>query len=165
MPNLYLECVVKSAKIPEKKTDHAACYDVRANVDRRKIKYYRATNMPQNHLCYGTYQLYPLERALIPTGWKMCCDPGWKIEVAPRSGTSLKLGVSLVNSIGIIDADYRDEAMLLVINLGTQIININEGDRIAQLSVEKVNDVNVIVGPLPATDSNRDGGLGHTGSK
>lgn len=163
MANLYLEQVTSGAIVPEKKTDHAACYDVHANVDCRKIHYYRASNNKQIQLCYGTHKLYPGERALIPTGWKMCCDPGWKIEVAPRSGTSLKYGVTLINSTGILDADFRDEAMLLVVNLGSQIIDIIDGERIAQLSLEEVHDVNIILGKLPATDSNRTGGMGSTG--
>lgn len=165
MVNLYIERVTKNAKLPEKKTDDAACYDIRANIDCRKINFFRSSNVMQTQLCYGTHQLYPGERAMIPTGLKMCCDKGWKIIISPRSGSAIKLGVTLINCNGILDADFRDEAMLLMVNHSNHVIDINHDDRIAQLSLEKVYDVNIILGELPKTDSNRKGGMGHTGDK
>lgn len=163
MPNLYLEKVTRNAPVPERKTTHAACYDIRADIENRTIIFYRSTNLRQIEICHGIHQLYPGERALIPTGWKMCCDPNWKIELAPRSGISLKVGVTLINSTGILDADYRDEAMVILVNHGAKTVNINDRDRIAQLSLEKVYDFNMVFGKLPATNSNRKGGMGHTG--
>ena len=87
----------------------------------------------------------------------------WKIELAPRSGEAIKRGLTLINAIGIVDADFRHEAMLLVVNHGSSVINIRDGMRIAQLSLERVEDVNIILGILPSVESNRDGGFGSTG--
>ena len=100
---------------------------------------------------------------MIPTGWRMCCDPGWKIEFAPRSGKSIKEGLTLINAIGIVDADFRHEAMLLVVNAGYETIEITHEERIAQLSLEQVFHVDIVEGPLPDIESDRNGGFGSTG--
>jgi len=167
MPNLYLERVTNSASVPVRKTEHAACYDIQANLINRNVKFYRHGNNAQTELYNGKYKIYPGERVLIPTGWKMCCDSDYKIEIAPRSGNAIKQGLTLINAIGIIDADYRDEVMLLMINHGHQVIEITDGMRLGQLSLERVEEVNMVIciDELPKTDSNRMGGLGHTGDK
>ena len=69
----------------------------------------------------------------------------------------------MINCIGILDADYRHEVMVLVQNTSLEIVNIKDGDRIAQLSLEVANPINFIEGELPAIESNRYGGFGHTG--
>lgn len=163
MANLYIERVTNSAKVPEKKTTHAACYDVRANLVNRIVKVFKGgINKGRVELIKKRIKLAPGDRAMIPTGWKMCCDPGWKIELVPRSGKSIKFGVTLINCTGVVDADFRQEAMLLVVNLSNELITITDEERIAQLSLEVVNDVNVVIGNLPDIDSNRIGGMGST---
>lgn len=162
--NLYIEPVTNEARLPEKKTDHAACYDIRLNLVNRNITYIRGSGESQTLMAKKSYEIYPGERALLPTGLKMCCDPGWKIEVAPRSGNAFKLGITLINAIGVLDADYRDEAMLLIVNHGNNAVTLKDGERFAQLSLEVVNDVNLIVGKLPKTESNRVGGIGSSGN-
>jgi len=164
MPKLYLEKTRTDAIVPAKATDDAACYDIHADLMGRKIKSYLSGSVifGDPTIKNGILKLTPGERALVPTGWKMCCDPGWKIEIAPRSGNAIKKGLSLINCIGIIDSDYRDEVMLLIVNHSDWPVEVNHGERIAQLSLEKVNDIEMLIGLLPDTDSNRDGGMGST---
>lgn len=163
MPNLYLKRHTSSAKLPTMGTDFSACYDLYANIQNRLITYHPEGRRPVQERCETFFHLFPGERALIPTGFYMCTDPGWKIEIAPRSGNAINMGLSLINCIGIVDSDYRHEAMILVINHGSDMINIKDEMRIAQLSVEKVNKINILLcEDLPDSNSNRDGGLGST---
>ena len=162
MQNLYLERVTNSARVPTKATDFSACHDIYADLNNRKIILFPSNGNSKRVLVKSIYNILPSERVMIPTGFKMCCDPGWKIELAPRSGNAIKLGMSLINCTGIVDADYRDEAMILIVNHSNQPVKVTDGMRIAQLSLEKVTDVNIVLGPLPKIDSNRSGGMGST---
>lgn len=161
--NLYLERVTEAAKLPESQTTHSACFDVFCDLQGRIVETFsvhgkHAVKTNQN------IKLYPGDRAMIPTGWKMSCDPGWKIELAPRSGNAIKRGITLINSIGIVDADFSAEVMLLIVNLNTtDVVTIEHGERLAQLSLEKVHPANMIIGKLPGLESNRAGGFGSTG--
>lgn len=159
--NLYLEQISSEATEPLRATDGSACYDLSADLIMRDIKVWGIGD--------GTIsvddELYlsPGERALIPTGWKMCCDQGYRIAIYPRSGLSIKHGISLINCVGVIDSDYRDEVMLTVVNHGKKKFKIKHGDRLAQFAVEPVQLVRREIGKLPPTQSNRDGGFGSTG--
>lgn len=103
----------------------------------------------------------PLGRALIPTGFALALPDGYEAQVRPRSGLALRSGLTLLNSPGTIDADYRDEVKILVINLGERPVQIRRGDRIAQLVVAPVTRVRwQEVERLEPTG--RAGGFGHT---
>jgi dUTP pyrophosphatase len=106
--------------------------------------------------------LAPLERTLVPAGFALALPAGFEAQIRPRSGLALKHGVTLVNSPGTIDADYRGEVQLAIINLGAEPVTIRHGDRIAQMVVQRVSRVSwEEVDELPA--SARDaGGFGHT---
>jgi dUTP pyrophosphatase len=106
--------------------------------------------------------LAPLERMLVPAGFALALPAGFEAQIRPRSGLALKHGVTLVNSPGTIDADYRGEVQLAIINLGAEPVTIRHGDRIAQMVVQRVSRVSwEEVDELPA--SARDaGGFGHT---
>lgn len=106
--------------------------------------------------------LAPLERALVPAGFALALPVGFEAQIRPRSGLALKHGVTLVNSPGTIDSDYRGEVQLAVINLGAEPVTIRHGDRIAQMVIQRVPRVRwEEVDELPA--SARDaGGFGHT---
>ncbi|TMA59427.1 MAG: dUTP diphosphatase, partial [Deltaproteobacteria bacterium] len=80
----------------------------------------------------GDLTIPPLGRALIPTGFALALPQGYEAQVRPRSGLALRSGLTLLNTPGTIDADYRDEVQILVINLGDQPVRICRGDRIAQ---------------------------------
>lgn len=104
------------------------------------------------------------EIALIPTGFAMAIPEGFEAQIRPRSGLAVKHGIGLINSPGTIDADYRGEVKLAVINLGPASYTIRRGDRIAQMIIQKVVQVkSEIVEQLDETRRS-DGGFGHTGT-
>jgi dUTP pyrophosphatase len=109
------------------------------------------------------FELAPLERRLVPTGIRMAIPLGYEGQVRPRSGLALKHGVSMVNTPGTIDSDYRGEIGVLLINLGAETVRFNQGDRIGQLVICPVVRAELI--PVPALpDTERgEGGFGSTG--
>jgi dUTP pyrophosphatase len=103
------------------------------------------------------------KRCLIPTGFAIELPTGYEGQVRPRSGLALREGLSLVNSPGTVDADYRGEVGVIAINLGSQPINIQRGDRIAQLVIAPIIQVELEeCSHLSETERGR-GGFGHTG--
>jgi len=107
--------------------------------------------------------LSPGQRAFIPTGIRVAIPPGFEGQVRPRSGLALKHGIALVNSPGTIDADYRGEIRIVIINLGSEEFTINRGDRIAQLVVAPVVRVSWRLVERLADTERGEGGFGHTG--
>jgi len=109
------------------------------------------------------FVLAPGERTLLPTGLAMEIPPGYEGQVRPRSGLALKKGLALVNSPGTIDADYRGEIGIIIINHGDEPVEIMPGDRVAQLIIAPVTRA-VLVEVDGLNDSGRNsGGFGHTG--
>ncbi len=110
-----------------------------------------------------TVTLAPGERALVPTGIRIALPPGYEAQVRPRSGLAVRHGISMVNTPGTIDADYRGEIRVILINHGQEPFSVNRGDRIAQLVVAPVaHAVWEECGNLPPTPRG-EGGFGHTG--
>ena len=104
------------------------------------------------------------ERCLIPTGIAVAIPTGFEIQVRPRSGLAINHGITLVNSPGTIDADYRGEIKIIVINHGRDVFEIKPGDRIAQLVVAPVVQAQLVeVSDLDSTERGS-GGFGHTGN-
>ena len=113
----------------------------------------------------GEVEIAPGERRLVPTGVAIALPSGYEGQVRPRSGLALKSGLTLVNSPGTIDADYRGEIAAVMINLGTEPVRIRRGDRIAQLVVQRIPVVSLIESEsLPETVRGA-GGFGHTGDR
>lgn len=107
--------------------------------------------------------LAPGERRLIPTGIRIALPDGYEAQIRPRSGLAIRHGISMVNSPGTVDSDYRGVVQVLLINLGQEPFPIRRGDRIAQLVVAPVVRVRWIeTAELPATERG-DGGFGHSG--
>lgn len=105
----------------------------------------------------------PGEIKMLPTGFAVAIEPGYEIQVRPRSGLAIKHGITVVNSPGTIDADYRGEVKIGLINLGREAFTINRGDRIAQLVLAPVCRAAIeVVKELDAT-VRQAGGFGHTG--
>jgi dUTP pyrophosphatase len=109
--------------------------------------------------------LQPMERVLVPTGLSIAMPENWEAQIRPRSGLAIKQGLTCLNTPGTVDADYRGEIKVILINLSTEIQTINDGDRIAQMvfmQVEKVNwhEVNDLEETLRGA-----GGFGHTGKQ
>lgn len=101
--------------------------------------------------------------ALVPTGFAMALPDGYEAQIRPRSGLAVRHGIGLINSPGTIDADYRGEVKIALINLGDRAYTIQRGDRIAQMVIQQICRVHLaIVDDLPATERNQ-GGFGHTG--
>ena len=101
--------------------------------------------------------------ALIPTGFAMAIPQGFEAQIRPRSGLAVKHGIGLINSPGTIDADYRGEVKIAVINLGHAAYTVHRGDRIAQMVINRVHRLRTVrVDNLSKTERN-EGGFGHTG--
>ena len=130
--------------LPEYETPHAAGLDLRANLD-------------------AAVTLGSLERALIPTGLFIELPAGYEAQIRPRSGLAIKYGISIVNSPGTIDSDYRGEIKVILINLSAEPFTIADGERICQMVVAKhervewkqTNELNETI--------RGEGGFGHTG--
>ena len=130
--------------LPAYETEHAAGMDLRAAV-------------------IDPIVIPPGGRALIPTGLRIAVPPGYEAQIRPRSGLALKHGITLPNTPGTIDADYRGEIRVILLNLGDEPFSIQRGDRIAQLIVAPVARVRW-AGVDRLSDTRRgDGGFGHTG--
>jgi dUTP pyrophosphatase len=109
-------------------------------------------------------ELRPLERRLVHTGIRMAIPPGYEGQVRPRSGLALKKGVSMVNTPGTIDSDYRGEIMCLLINLSAESVKLDKGERIAQLVVVPVSQADLVVVEELDDTVRGEGGFGSTGS-
>ena len=132
--------------LPQYATPLSAGMDLRANID-------------------APITLRPLERCLIPTGLFIALPPGYEAQVRPRSGLALKEGITVLNSPGTIDADYRGELMVLLINFSDTDFVINDGERIAQMVVARHEQIEFqLVDELDDTERGA-GGYGHTGVK
>lgn len=130
--------------LPEHQTTHAAAVDLRANIDQ-------------------PITLESLQRTLVPTGLFISLPPGYEAQIRPRSGLALKHGISLVNAPGTIDADYRGEIGVIVINLSSEPFVIQDGERIAQMVISRHERIAwEEVNELDETDRGA-GGFGHTG--
>ena len=147
MKPIELKIVNTSANaLPQYATPGSSGMDIRANLDSPKT-------------------LQSLERALIPTGIFIEIPHGYEVQVRPRSGLASKQGITCLNTPGTIDADYRGEIKIILINLSAQEQVIQHGDRIAQLVVQKVEQaIWKPVEELEATERNA-GGFGHTGKQ
>lgn len=142
---MELEIINKSKHpLPQYATRSSAGLDLRANLD-------------------VTLTLEPLERKLIPTGLFIALPEGMEAQIRPRSGLAFKEGITVLNSPGTIDADYRGELKVLLVNLSNQIVQIHDGDRIAQMVVARYEHTTLLeVLSLPDTIRGI-GGFGSTG--
>ena len=107
--------------------------------------------------------LQPLERRLIPTGLYIALPEGYEAQVRPRSGLALKHGITVLNSPGTIDSDYRGELMVLLINLSQNPFTVNDGERIAQLVIARHEQAVLTAVEVLYKTERGAGGYGHTG--
>lgn len=132
--------------LPAYATGQSAGMDLRANID-------------------APVTLKPLERKLIPTGLYIALPPGYEAQVRPRSGLALKKGITVLNSPGTVDADYRGEIGVLLVNLSQEEFVVNDGERIAQMIIARHETAEFVeVEALDETERGA-GGYGHTGVK
>jgi dUTP pyrophosphatase len=132
--------------LPQYATPQSAGMDLRANLD-------------------APVTLRPMERRLIPTGLHIALPVGYEAQVRPRSGLALKKGITVLNSPGTIDADYRGEIGVLLINLSGEDFVVNDGERIAQMVIARHEQGQFV--PVEVLDETErgEGGYGHTGVK
>ncbi len=145
MSKVKVKIVNKSSNpLPSYGTDGAAGMDIRANLASQLI-------------------LKPLERSLIPTGLFIELPEGYEAQIRPRSGLAINHGLTCLNSPGTIDADYRGEIKIILINLSQEQQTVYHGDRIAQMVVHQVERVKWKEVEEVNTTKRNDGGFGHTG--
>lgn len=130
--------------LPEYATDLSAGQDLRANISEDVV-------------------IRPLERMLIPTGLFIALPEGYEAQIRPRSGLAFKYGVTVLNSPGTIDADYRGEIKVLLINLSSEPFVVKDGERIAQMVIAKHEKVSYELVETLEDTIRSDGGFGHTG--
>jgi dUTP pyrophosphatase len=145
MPSVYVKIINQSnGPLPAYATVGAAGMDIRAALQSPVV-------------------LQPLERILIPTGLFIELPLGYEAQIRPRSGLAIKQGITCLNTPGTIDADYRGEIKIILINLSNEAQTVRPADRIAQMVVHPVEQVQwQVVEALEATTRN-EGGFGHTG--
>jgi len=143
-PTVRVRRLRDSARIPAYQSEHAAGMDLCADLD-------------------APLFMAPRERRAVATGIALEIPPGYEGQVRPRSGRALAEGLALVNSPGTIDADFRGEVKILLVNLGERAIEIRPGDRIAQLVVAPVSRVAIVEVENLEPTSRGSGGFGHTG--
>ncbi|NLJ42262.1 MAG: dUTP diphosphatase [Bacteroidales bacterium] len=133
-------------KLPEYSTEHAAGMDIRANLDEDIV-------------------LEPMKRALVKTGLYIEIPVGYEAQIRPRSGLAIKKGITVLNSPGTIDADYRGEVCIILINLSEENFVIKDGERICQMVISSHEKAEwVQVEELVQTERG-EGGFGHTGKE
>jgi dUTP pyrophosphatase len=110
-------------------------------------------------------QLEPMQRALIPTGLFIAIPENWEVQIRPRSGLAIKQGLTCLNTPGTIDADYRGEIKVILINLSNEVQTIKDGDRIAQMVFQKVEKANWELALQLDNTERGAGGFGHTGKQ
>lgn len=135
-----------SNPLPQYATAGSAGMDIRANL-----------SSPVN--------LLPMERSLIPTGLFIELPDGYEAQIRPRSGMAIKQGITCLNSPGTVDADYRGELKIILINLSNTVQQINHGERIAQMVIAKAEKAALVLVEQLNNTQRGEGGFGHTGSK
>lgn len=142
---MQVKIINKSAHpLPQYATEYSAGMDIRANLDKQVI-------------------LAPLQRMLIPTGLFIELPHGYEAQIRPRSGLAIKNGITVLNSPGTIDADYRGEIQVILINMSEQDFVIEDGERICQMVITKYEKVSWNQVDILEDSRRGDGGFGHTG--
>jgi dUTP pyrophosphatase len=145
MSKLQVKIINQSSNpLPEYSTTGSAGMDLRANLEAPVV-------------------LKPLERSLIPTGLFIELPEGYEAQVRPRSGLAIKQGLTCLNSPGTVDADYRGEVKIILINLSQEPQTIQHGDRIAQMVIHSVSQVAWEAVASISSTARNEGGFGHTG--
>jgi dUTP pyrophosphatase len=145
MDNIKVKIINSSLnELPAYGTPYSAGMDVRANLDE-------------------PMEIKPMQRVLVPTGLRVQLPQGYEMQLRPRSGLALKHGITLVNTPGTIDADYRGEIGVILINLSDTTFTVNNGDRICQMVITNYTHVDWIATDSIDETARGEGGFGHTG--
>ncbi len=146
MQTVQVNIVNTSANpLPEYATAGSAGMDIRANLKE-------------------SVTLKPMERSLVPTGLFIELPDGYEAQIRPRSGMAIKQGITCLNSPGTVDADYRGELKVILINLSSSAQVINQGDRVAQMVIAKTEKAALVLVEQLNSSQRGEGGFGHTGT-
>jgi dUTP pyrophosphatase len=160
--------ISEKAKLPTLGTPNSACLDLSFCGHSRRLRVYDpyGDNFDRNiDPIDGSFKIHPRERVMVSTGLIFDIFPGYYVAVFSRSGLALKKGLRLVNSVGIVDSDYREEAFVLLINDTSATQRIEEGERIAQMQIiSHLPQVATEIFYRPGKVEGRNGGFGSTGS-
>nr|WP_319400612.1 dUTP diphosphatase [uncultured Carboxylicivirga sp.] len=132
--------------LPQYSTEHSSGMDIRANIEESIV-------------------LKPLQRTIVPTGLFIQLPEGHEAQIRPRSGLAAKHGITVLNSPGTIDADYRGEVKIILVNLSNEEFTINDGERICQMIIAEYTKVTLHEVQLLEESVRGAGGFGHTGTK
>jgi dUTP pyrophosphatase len=160
--------VIKSTlnELPTYGTVESAGCDLRADMWGIKEKFlFNAEIIRNKDLEIESIEIAPGGRALIPTGLQIALPVGYEAQVRPRSGLALKNGITVLNTPGTIDADYRGEICVILVNLSADPFTINDGDRICQMVIARHETAEFIEVETLSTTERGEGGFGHTGKK
>lgn len=130
--------------LPAYATEQSAGMDLRANIDQPIV-------------------LHPMERCLVPTGLYIALPQGYEAQIRPRSGLAFKHGITVLNAPGTIDADYRGEIGILLVNLSSTDFTINDGERVAQMVIARHEQASFVEVDVLDETERGNGGYGHTG--
>ena len=136
----------------------------KSNNDIPKYSTVHSAGMDLRAFLSDDIELKPLERAFIPTGLHIELPEGYEAQIRPRSGLAVKHGISIVNSPGTIDADYRGEIKIILINLSNEDFVIKNGERICQMVIQKYEKAELIEVENLNNSERGEGGFGHTGT-
>ncbi|HAW85090.1 MAG: deoxyuridine 5'-triphosphate nucleotidohydrolase [Spirochaetes bacterium GWD1_61_31] len=142
--SVHFQLIHPLAKVPAYQSALAAGADLQACLD-------------------TSLSILPGQRCLVPTGLIIALPAGYEGQIRPRSGLALKYGITCLNSPGTIDADYRGEVKVLLVNLGSEVFTVNPGDRIAQLVMAAVSVAKFLASEELADTGRSSGGFGSTG--
>lgn len=154
------------AQLPVRATEHSACWDIHACLmdDVRVDSYSGYNEYMARRVENASLEVFPSERVLIPTGLIFDIPEGWSMRIHPRSGLSFKKGIALSNCEGVIDADYHLQTFVSVINVSDMTYRISHGERIAQLELVPVHEIQFqLSGSANTPKGTRSGGFGSTG--
>lgn len=147
MSAIEIKIINKSSNpLPAYATEGSSGMDLRANLE-------------------GNQTIQPFERTLVPTGLFIALPAGYEAQIRPRSGLAIKQGITCLNTPGTIDADYRGEIKVILINLSQEPQVIQHGDRIAQMVIQKVEKATFTIADELETTERNAGGFGHTGKQ
>ena len=141
---LKIERLAHNVNLPEYKTDGAAGMDLCAAISE-------------------PIELKPLERTLIPTGLKIELEHGYEAQIRPRSGLSIKHGITLINCVGTVDEDYRGEVCVPIVNVSNESYTIQPDERVAQMLITRVDQAEIQVVTELSDTERGEGGFGSTG--
>jgi len=163
---MKMKFVREDAVLPKYQTPGSAGFDLHAVVDESHKRFIDSYLIENDHIVKNVIVIPPGGRAIVPTGIAAVIPEGYELQIRPRSGLAAKKGITITNSPGTVDCDYRNEIMVILHNLGEDHFIVKSGDRIAQGVLNKIEQANIeLIQDFneQETSEDRGGGFGSTG--